>query len=52
MADDYENLLYNHLINGYSNLIKPAKNSNDVVRISIDLKLSRLIDIVSRPSII
>ena len=45
LADEHENKLYNHLISGYTSLVKPVRDNNDVVTISIDLRLSRLIDI-------
>jgi hypothetical protein len=46
-ADENDYRLFNHLTTGYSNLLKPVRNYDDVVKVSIDIRLARLIDIVS-----
>lgn len=40
--------LYHDLINGYSSLIRPVGNNSDRLTVKMGLKLSQLIDVVSR----
>ncbi len=47
LADENDYRLFNHLTSNYSSLIKPVRNYDDVVKVSIDIRLARLIDIVS-----
>lgn len=42
--------LYDDLLSSYNKLVRPVVNTSDVLRVSIKLKLSQLIDVVSNPS--
>lgn len=39
--------LYDDLLSSYNKLVRPVVNTSDVLRVSIKLKLSQLIDVVS-----
>jgi hypothetical protein len=39
--------LYDDLLSNYNKLVRPVVNTTDVLRVSIKLKLSQLIDVVS-----
>ncbi|CAI6361870.1 unnamed protein product [Macrosiphum euphorbiae] len=38
--------LYDDLLSSYNKLVRPVVNTSDVLRVSIKLKLSQLIDVV------
>lgn len=40
--------LYDDLLSNYNKLVRPVVNTSDVLRVCIKLKLSQLIDVVSR----
>lgn len=40
--------LYDDLLSNYNKLVRPVVNTSDVLKVSIKLKLSQLIDVVSR----
>lgn len=40
--------LYHDLVNGYSSLIRPVGNNSDRLTVKMGLKLSQLIDVVSK----
>jgi hypothetical protein len=42
-----ENNLYNHLINRYNKEVRPTLKSSETLNVTVDLKLLRLIEIVS-----
>ena len=44
--------LYDDLLSNYNKLVRPVVNTSDVLRVCIKLKLSQLIDVVSRPFIL
>lgn len=44
--------LYDDLLSSYNKLVRPVVNTSDVLRVSIKLKLSQLIDVVSNDYII
>lgn len=39
--------LYDDLLSNYNKLVRPVVNTSDVLKVSIKLKLSQLIDVVS-----
>lgn len=43
--------LYDDLLSNYNKLVRPVVNTTDVLRVCIKLKLSQLIDVVSRFSV-
>lgn len=40
--------LYDDLLSNYNKLVRPVVNTSDVLRVCIKLKLSQLIDVVSK----
>jgi hypothetical protein len=46
-STENENNLYNHLIKQYKKEIRPTFKSSDILNVTVDLKLYRLIEIVS-----
>ena len=40
--------LYDEILSGYNKLVRPVKNVTDPVTVKVKLKLSQLIDVVSR----
>lgn len=44
--------LYDDLLSNYNKLVRPVVNTSDVLRVCIKLKLSQLIDVVSRTEIV
>lgn len=40
--------LYDDLLSNYNKLVRPVVNTSDVLKVCIKLKLSQLIDVVSR----
>lgn len=50
LSNTYAKMLYNDLLrrSGYNKLIRPVVNITDVLTVKVGLKLSQLIDIVSR----
>ena len=46
-CDEYDKMLCDHLINGYNKLVRPVYKNQDSLPVYVDLKLSRLIDIVN-----
>ena len=40
--------LYDDLLSNYNKLVRPVRNTTDVLTVYIKLKLSQLIDVVSR----
>jgi hypothetical protein len=40
--------LYDDLINGYNSLIRPVGNNSDQLTVRLSLRLSQLIEVVSR----
>lgn len=47
-SNDHAKRLYNNLMSNYQRMIRPVKNSSDILTIKLGLKLSQLIGIVSR----
>jgi hypothetical protein len=47
LCDEYDKLLCEHLTNGYNRLVRPVIKNQDSLPVNVDLKLSRLIDIVN-----
>ncbi len=47
LADYYSKKLYDHLKKGYNKMIIPVRDNRHAVTVTIDLKLSHIIDIVS-----
>lgn len=44
--------LYDDLLSNYNKLVRPVVNTSDVLRVCIKLKLSQLIDVVSKERIL
>ena len=40
--------LYDEILSGYNKLVRPVKNVTDPVTVKVKLKLSQLIDVVSK----
>lgn len=47
-GNDDTKRLYDDLINGYNSLIRPVGNNSDRLTVKMGLRLSQLIDVVSK----